>query len=112
MTPEQDARGKRDGCECPAWVRCAHFEGQILWLADREHPTLLMALSSQSHVTYRGRWTVFLGATIGRCRCGEHPVLRERKGDYGHHATLPEAQAEFDRREAVLLGREPEPALP
>lgn len=114
MSPEQDTRAKRDGCECPEWVRCVHFEGQILWLADMHHPALHRALDRGGHIGLRGRWCTLGGDSVRPCTCGApaHLILAGRTTPLYYTDSLPEAQARFQRQAAILMGREPEPALP
>ncbi len=84
---------------CPPWVvRCAHWEGRIVVMA---HPVLLHP-SHEIYATY-GVWT------------GEDYALHESCPDQYlevidwpslHTNSEQEAHAEFDRCEALLLGRE------
>lgn len=92
------ARAERDGCGCPPWVlRCVHFAGRILWLGD--------LLPCKICSTAPRHFCVHEGDELERCAdCsdirlwGAHRAFRT--------ASLPEAEAEFWRRDAELRGRE------
>ncbi len=105
-TPMRDplARSEsRDGCQCPPWVlRCVHFEGQVLRLHD-----LNVGMSLHDpHCSRRNfplSYAVALGGELRPATCGckldtcHDPTFRRMFRD------LPAAEAEFERREALLV---------
>ncbi|KKM69716.1 hypothetical protein LCGC14_1448070 [marine sediment metagenome] len=99
-----ERRAKRDGCECPEFVmQCAHFEGQILVLSRLTWP------GASGICTSAERYAAWVGETYEDSQCGNanHWCLPPSDGKWAPWVSLPEAQAEFSRREALLLGREP-----
>lgn len=99
---------ERDGCGCPPWVlRCAHWEGRILVLADKR-------ISRSLHVcgmTFAGEEDF---SVANRKPEHWHPALCGCPLIHGYaigtpFPNLPAAEAEFERRQLVLLGREPSP---
>ncbi len=107
LEPRSPRSGASECTVCPPWVlRCAHWEGQTLWLFDgTQFPY------SDSH--FRVGLLTVLG-TLGECsHCSRHPILRDPSHRESHH-DLPAAEAEFTKREeewkrsrdaAALLGR-------
>ncbi len=96
-------RAERE-CGCPPWATCVHWDGQIIWLADI---SLLPAEFLRGH-TGRSRYAVVWGGKVQPCICGnsQHLIMDgARRIDYGYD--LPAAEAEFRKREAALLEREP-----
>ena len=99
----------------PSVLSCMHYEGTIIWLDDA---------SLGSHASeVGGRYAVADGYDVlpcrdfgrlddgrpNRCHCDDPSLAVHHEGYYTD--SLPEAEAEFSRRaEAILLGREPEPA--
>lgn len=100
-----EARAKRDGCGCPPWVRCIHFDGQILWLGDREHVTY-RAIVGRDH-TEPSRFGIASGTGTYPCECGRgHIKLNGILPLEKSFDSLPEAEAEFLHRAELLLGGE------
>lgn len=97
---------ERDGCGCPAQViRCAHWEGWILWLS----PNGTHSYSGAHSGPIYGRYTVWAGRVPLEplpCNVPGHLAL-SIEGEGFDTDDLPAADAEFDRREAELL----EPSL-
>lgn len=86
MSPDlAPRRAERDGCDCPV-IRCAHAEELLIWLDY-----------NRLAVWYRVCGPASRKDHDGRCLKG---VAR--------FPDLPSAEAEFARREAILLGRAPE----
>ncbi len=89
-------------CGCPDWVEpCAHFDGQILHLSDRH--------SAAYRHTHLGtaRYCVGLGSTPWKpCMTCNEDLQRIALDVAEEFAELAMARAEFDRREAQLLGRD------
>ena len=82
-SPQPSPNGQRECSQCPSWVlRCAHWEGQVL------------SLTGPFNDTY-----------------GVHGPAVGRSGEYCHNCyaagdSLPAAEAEFERRNLELMGRE------
>lgn len=102
--PEQAVRrqGRHRECDCPDWVlRCAHWDGQVLWLTWLHGKNPYAGCTAHAWDTPR----IVMGK-LRTCACGQHPHILCRRGDLINYDTLAEAEAEFFRREALLLGRE------
>lgn len=94
------SRADRDGCGCPPWVlRCAHWEGQILVMGPPpfDH-NCCGRLTSAAFIL--GVGTKYVPCSCAGCG---FPLLDG--GPAEEFRDLPAAEAEFARREAVLLGR-------
>lgn len=90
--------------ECPACpqgiVRCAHYDGRVVWLSDQ--------LAGQRHDYGRHwdiRWGVLGPETPLQCVCSTDHLVMHTLDVLGTDS-LPEAEAEFERR-AELLRSEP-----
>ena len=97
-------RDPRQECGCPPWVRCVHFEEQVLWLHDNEHEALDKALVGFHH-SYgeEERFGVGLGGAVRSCLCSKQHLILDIPGDsFQSFPALPEAQAAFDRRAELL----------
>lgn len=101
-SPNPLARSEgRDGCPCPPYVRCAHFGGQRVWLVENLR-------SLQVHPDFQGQVPAY--AVFGPTKlflphdcCGYehvHMAALTLESD-----SLAAAEAEFHRREALLLER-------
>ena len=105
MTTSQERRSE---CPvCPDWLeRCGHFGGTIIWLGKLSSPRILQVLVNHVDVDSVG-FVVCQGDAIIRCGCSpEH--LRLHRGEQPRQAKfshLADAEDEFYRREAELLGR-------
>ena len=111
-TPEGIHRSvERDGCGCPPWViRCVHWEGQILLLQDGS-----TAEASPCCNGVRPAPVWWIGAIAGdwsACEvCGDASYFaRQKVFALPAFIDFDAALAEFRRREALLLGREPDDA--
>lgn len=102
----------RDGCGCPPWVvRCGHLpDGSLLMLADNQIPTPSWACSK--HVQPDPTWPKFVIGHVAKPRLCECGLGQPSPCPFWTAATLAEAETEFFRREAELLGREPLEAQP
>lgn len=94
---------------CPPWVRCAHFNGQILWLSDRalaKH--LYLRNASQRYCVRLGFRVASCGplpnhsGSICKADCNM-PVLVAHSDTSFRTDFLPAAEDEFRRREEILL---------
>lgn len=95
---------------CPPWVECAHFGDQVVWLASCE---------SESWTAHQLACAVW-GRHRTRGREVTGPSLLAERGDWCwprymadlgsliDFDTEAEARAEFERRVALMLGREAE----
>ncbi len=108
MTPEQDAR---ECFVCPPWVvACAHLDGLIAWTADMLGVPSDQRMSDRRFIVH-GPTTITNDSTEFNKRwhkgCAASPG-----GDCLCTDDLAAAQQDLARRSAILMGREPEPALP
>ena len=94
-------RAQRDGCGCPEWVvRCAHFEGRIVFFAKR-----LETKHTCGRIQFRSE-PYCVGTDSGWIPC-EHVACPDVMGcdaDFSLFPNLPAAEAEFHRREQELIG--------
>lgn len=94
---------------CPDWLeRCSHFGGTIIWLGKLSNPRVLQVLVNHADADSVG-FVVCQGESIIRCGCSPKH-LRLRRGSHPLQETfshITDAEAEFYRREAALLGRAP-----
>jgi hypothetical protein len=93
-------RAERDGCGCPPWVRCVHFEGQVLTLRDNVAAKALHDASciSQGFVY---PYSVAIGGTLRPAGCCDMDCFWNSQ-DLIDCPDLPAAEAEFRRREEEL----------
>ena len=100
--PARPATGRECGCP-PGVVRCAHWEGMVLFLSDETTPAPCV---SRGH----GCQHLFLGkhpSPCSRTGCKGTGHLRwQYAGVDQCFDTRQGAEAEFFRQEAILLGNE------
>lgn len=87
-------------CDCPPWVACVHFDETILVLSSGEsnnHDASCYRATS----TVGGPYVGLLDEWIPCSGCG----IPQASGTPFFFDSFEEAQAEFRRREAALLGR-------
>lgn len=106
-SPTYDARAKRDGCGCPSWVWCVHFDETTLTISD-------VYGAAEAHecdlADYEGP-----PFGVGFCRsslpcpdCNRFP-FQDMGGRADYFFDFNLAQAEFDRREEELRRSSPVP---
>ncbi|KKK89553.1 hypothetical protein LCGC14_2731950 [marine sediment metagenome] len=88
---------------CPSFVRCAHYKDLALWLSDNAASPAIPGHRSANTFCVSGPETP---APCRRSRCPGHLVMGEWSSNAVEFPDLPAAEAEFSRREALLLGRE------
>jgi hypothetical protein len=97
-------RAERE-CGCPPWVRCVHFEGQVLWLVNRAGRDQDPATAGCPKPGGTG-YAIGQGSRVLKCdRCGAHSALLLGLTGTAIFPDLPAAEAEFRAREAALLER-------
>jgi hypothetical protein len=105
-------RAERDGCACPPWVRCIHFDGVILGLSERDKISLPGCSDCGGG---KERTNVAFGVhtfrePVQHCPCGYPGWLSSQVVTPSmSFPDLPAAEAEFRRREAAMLRREVSP---
>jgi hypothetical protein len=101
-------RAERDGCGCPPWVRCVHFEGVILGMSERDKislPGCPLCRGGKEHAL-SGFGVHTFREPLQRCACGYPGWFDSQEiGASAGFDNLPAAEAEFRRREAALLGK-------
>lgn len=108
MTSPNGHRAERDGCGCPPWVRCVHFDGQILWLVDRAARDRDPNIAGCPKPGGTG-YAIGQGRRVTPCdACGLHPALHLGPTGTSVLPNLLDADDEFDRRHIELVGRPPE----
>lgn len=99
----------RECTVCPPWIEwCAHFGDWRVMLTSGgskcSQPTLTKAIG-------QGSWKVAVVKTVLPCPLGEEclhgPLSEADEIALLRFPTRADAEAEFHRREAALLGREP-----
>ena len=88
-------------CDCHPWVRCRHFDGLVVELADSSG-------STKGHVAGTPlRYRVAGPAAPFACGCGADRITRTYALDESALYTddLSVAKAEFDQRSLALMGR-------
>ena len=92
------------GRECDCWpqvIRCAHLEGMVVRLADE---TLTRDLPMHTKIT---GFVVHGPSVLVQCNCSvNHTVFDDAYESIAFLKDSGEAEAEFQRRAAVLLGRD------
>jgi hypothetical protein len=97
-SPDAPPRDPRQECGCPRWVRCVHFDGRVLWLADEQPACAALPLHKPP-----GLFGVYGPGALSACNCGVNHLTFERgESDYFWSNSLPAAEAELERREEAL----------
>lgn len=98
MSGVEVRRSERDGCQCPPYVTCAHFEGRRVWMIEN-------ARAFELHRDFKGHFFAYslFGPTnefrLEDC-CGyEHVNVA---AETLQTDSLPAAEAEFERRAEEL----------
>lgn len=101
---------ERDGCGCPPWVvRCVHFSGMLLAITDASKDDDSKRCDFCLGPASVGFGVYVLSAPPVSCpSCGLESAwyLEPYEVFARRYAQFEEAEAEFYRREADLLGRE------
>lgn len=109
-TDRVEERAKRDGCGCPAWVvRCAgHGLGWLLVICDNTAEVVPCGSARLSLSHFYGYRVGLLSGNWGPCpECGTTTAADQQlQWSTSPGLSRAEAEAEFYRREADLLGRE------
>lgn len=96
-------------CGCPDYaVQHAHFEGQILAITDDYAAARAHKESCRCHSYDFKQYKVLCGNLIGLHPCGCGVRGFDGAAIHGYFSDLPSAQAEFDKRNLALMGREEE----
>lgn len=99
---------------CPPWMECAHFGDQCVRLAEVGAADM-MCPDNHRHIPFPWRWAVASGMLEPRPAAapwvcagwrGRRDLSDESRGDDFYATTEAEARAEFERRVALMLGRE------
>ena len=111
---ELASRAERDGCGCPPWGECAHWDAHVLWLSRRQDA---YAFVGDNHFIGSVAFVVQEGTedSLAPCNadCGSwHTQMKAPLLNRTSHPTRHAALAEFLRRERILLGREEECSPP
>lgn len=104
-TDRRNGSGGRE-CSCPEWVlKCAHWDGQLLIIADYVQPCRHICSRSAPQLP---RYRTGLLVGFRPCEVKDCPEVMGEGDEAWSIQTddLPAAEAEFSRREALMLGRE------
>ncbi len=101
MSGSNGHRAERDGCGCPPWARCVHFDGQVLTLCDEfaakalhDADCLLQHWPKQYSVAIVG------GVSPAQCGCNMECFWNSQ--GMATFDDLAAAEAEFHRRAEEL----------
>jgi hypothetical protein len=96
-------RAERDGCGCPPWAKqCVHFEGRIVCLHDEQVAANLHKPGCPRREYGQNPYAITTGGSIEPYGCGCELDGCWDPDTLSHWPDLPDAEAEFHRREEEL----------